>query len=94
MVGVAADGMEAIKQVATLNPNFVLLNVSLPVMDGISTARKIRHLHPRIEIVFLSGALNEDQLRESLEAGARGFLLKDCDIEQLIYAIKKAANGD
>lgn len=94
VVGEASDGPTAIQQVSASGANVMLLNVVLPVLDGISTARRLKYLHNDLEIVFISSHLNEDQLREAFEAGGRGFLLKDCEFDELVYAIKKAANGD
>jgi len=94
IVGEAEDGIAAIEQTPVLNPDVVIMNVSLPVMDGIAAARRIRSLHSRVEIVFLASSHNEDQIRQAFEAGCRGFLLKNCDFSELTFAVKKAAQGD
>jgi DNA-binding NarL/FixJ family response regulator len=94
VVGEAENGLEAVEKIAVLDPDVIIMNVSLPVMDGIAAARRIRSRHPRTEIVFLAASHNEDQMREAFESGGRGFLLKDSDFEELLYAVKKAAQGD
>ncbi|MEW6050402.1 MAG: response regulator transcription factor [Candidatus Zixiibacteriota bacterium] len=94
VVAEAHNGQEAIDQVATHSPDVLLLDIQMPVIDGILAARRIRDLQLRTEIVFLSSAYSEDQVREAFEAGGRGYLLKGCDFEELSYALRKASNGD
>jgi DNA-binding NarL/FixJ family response regulator len=94
VVGDVADGKAAVDRTAVLSPNVVVCELVMPVMNGISVCRHIRTHHPATEVLFLSALQNEDQMREAFEAGARAYLLKSCDIEELVFAIKKAARGD
>ena len=94
VVGDVSDGMSAVDQTANLSPDVVLCEVVLPVLDGISACRRIRSYNPATEVLFLSSLQNEEQMREAFEAGARGYLLKTCDFEELVFAIKKASRGD
>lgn len=94
VVAEARNGQEAIDRVATLSPDVLLLDIQMPIIDGILAARRLRDLQFRTEIVFLSSAHSEDQVREAFEAGGRGYLLKSCEFEELSYALRKAANGD
>ncbi|MGD8921943.1 MAG: response regulator transcription factor [Candidatus Zixiibacteriota bacterium] len=94
VVGNGSTGTEAVEQTAVLNPDVIIMNVILPILDGISAARRIKERHPRTEIVFLSESHNDEQLRGAFESGARCFLFKGASFEELIYAVKKAAQGD
>jgi two-component system, NarL family, response regulator NreC len=94
VVGEAVDGNEVVHQTITLHPDVVIMDSLMPVMNGSSATRRIRNLHPQTEILFLASAHSEDAVRDAFESGGRGFLLKDCDLDELVYAIKKAAHGD
>lgn len=94
MVGDVNDGLEALEQIPVLRPDLILTEIVLPRLDGISMCRRIKSLHPQTEVLFLTSLQNEDQMREAFEAGARGYLLKTCSFEELVFAIKKAAAGE
>lgn len=90
----AVTGPEAVERAAELIPDVIVLDTKLALLDGISAARRIHAFGDRTEIVFISANHNDDEVREAFEAGARGYLLKDCEFEELMFAVKKAANGD
>ena len=94
VAGEAADGAEALARVLDLDPDVAVLDIVMPGMDGIEAARRIKSSHPRTEIVMLTGYRSEAYLRQAFEAGARGYLLKDCDLDQLAESIRHAAHGD
>ncbi len=94
VVGEAADGAEAVARVLDLDPDVAVLDVVMPDVDGIEAARRIKRTHPRTGIVMLTGYRSEAYLRQSFEAGARGYLLKDCDLDVLAETIRGAAHGD
>jgi DNA-binding NarL/FixJ family response regulator len=94
VIGEAANGKEAIDLVLERDPDILLLDVVMPVMDGIRAAREIHRVHPRTEIVVLTGHRNEAYKREAFEAGARGYLFKDCTPDNLMEAIRAASLGD
>lgn len=94
VVGEAANGAEAVEKASVLNPDVVLLDIMMPVMDGISAARRIRSLNLNIESVMLTMYRSETYQREAFAAGARGYLLKDCDFEEVVQAVKHASRGD
>lgn len=94
VVGEVEDGVQAVDQTALLAPHVVIMDVLLPVLDGISACKKIRTLHPQSEVLFLTSVQNEEQMRRAFESGARGYLAKGCSFEELTYAIRKAAEGD
>jgi DNA-binding NarL/FixJ family response regulator len=94
VVGQAGDGHEVCDRLPSLSPNVLLLDIVMPVLGGIETARWIREKHPRTEIVILTGYHNETYQRQAFEAGVRGYLEKTCSIEDLLLAIRHAARGD
>jgi len=94
VAGEAADGREAVEQTALLKPDLVIMDALMPVLDGLAACRRIRSMYPGSEVLFLSDHRNENHMREAFEAGGRAYLLKDCEFEELIYAVRKAAAGD
>jgi DNA-binding NarL/FixJ family response regulator len=94
IVGEAANGKEAVDLVLERDPDVILLDIVMPVLDGIQAAREIRRVHPRTEIVIITGHHNEAYQREAFEAGARGYLFKDCSPPNLMDAIRAASLGD
>jgi DNA-binding NarL/FixJ family response regulator len=94
VVGEAADGAAAVDKVLDLDPDVVVLDIVMPGMDGIEAARRITRSHPRTEIVFLTAHRSEGYQRQAFEAGARGYLLKDCGLDTLVESIRHAAHGD
>jgi DNA-binding NarL/FixJ family response regulator len=94
IAGQASDGDEAIHLTLALDPDVLLIDILMPIMNGSGVTRRLKSLHPRTEVLFLASVHTEDGVREAFESGGRGFLLKDCELEELLYAIKKAAHGD
>jgi NarL family two-component system response regulator YdfI len=93
LIGEAADGVEAIQLAEKLNPDVILMDLRMPRMDGISAIRKLRTDQPQIAIVILTTFNEDDLMREGLQAGARGYLLKDTDRATLFSTIHAAAQG-
>jgi DNA-binding NarL/FixJ family response regulator len=98
VVGEAGNGREALDRIAALEPDdglpdAVLMDMLMPVMDGIAATREIRTRWPDIEVVALTSFVEEAMVREALEAGAAGYLLKDADAEQVANAIRAAVRG-
>lgn len=94
VVGEAADGAKCLRLVAELEPEVVLMDLQMPGMDGITTINHLRREHPEIAIVILT-TFNEDELMlQGLQAGARGYLLKDTDRQTLLDTITAAAKGE
>lgn len=89
VVGVAANGMDALAQVRRHSPNVVLMDLSMPVMDGIEATRRIKALDPSVSVVILT-ALHEPEQR-ALEAGASGRVLKESPPEELVRQVRFAA---
>jgi len=93
VVAEAADGEQAVQAVADSAPDLVLMDLSMPVLDGIAATRTIRAGHPGVRVVVLSSFDDQDRVRQALAAGATGYVLKDCTPEELLAAIRSAAAG-
>ena len=87
IVGEASNGQEALEQAETLQPNVIIMDLLMPVMDGVTAIREIKKAYPNIEIVALTSFLEDQLVVEAIQAGAMGYLLKDTDSEALIEAI-------
>jgi two-component system, NarL family, response regulator YdfI len=94
LVGEASNGREAVELSEQLNPDVILMDLRMPIMDGMSAIEIIRQKQPDIAIVILTN-FNEDELMvKGLSAGVKGFLLKDTDRETLLNTIRAAARGE
>jgi two-component system response regulator DegU len=93
VVGEASDGQEAIILAEKLRPDLVLMDVTMPVLDGIEATRQLRAKVPESRVVILTMHGEEEVVERALRAGAVGFLVKDCTIQQVAEVLRMAA-GD
>ena len=93
IVGEAANGLKAIELADQLSPDVVLMDLSMPVLDGVQAIRRIMMAHPDQRIVVLTGSPEEDDLISAIQAGAMGYLKKDAKVEELIQSIRDAYIG-
>ena len=93
VIGEAANGAEAIDLTRTLQPDVVLMDLLMPVMDGITAIREIRREMPDVEVIALTSVLEDASVVGAVKAGAIGYLLKDTQSDELCRAIKAAAQG-
>jgi len=94
VVGEAANGEEAIRSVEKLLPAVVLMDLQMPVLDGVAATRHIHSAQPECKVIVLTTFDDDEYVFEGLRAGAVGYLLKDVPSERLIEAIKLAARGE
>jgi DNA-binding NarL/FixJ family response regulator len=94
VIGEAANGREAVERVAELNPQVVLMDLLMPVMNGVEAIRAIKSKHPDIEIVALTSVLEDRLVIDAVEAGAAAYLLKETGPETLFEAIHAASRGE
>ena len=93
VIGEAEDGEEAVHLTADLHPDVVLMDLLMPVMDGISATAAIRQDFPDTEVIALTSVLEDASVTGAMRAGATGYLLKDTKADDLCRAIKAAASG-
>lgn len=94
LVGEAANGRDLIELVEALKPDVVITDIKMPLIDGIAATRTISARHPEIGIIGLSMFDEEDLIIDMLESGARGYLLKNADKEEVIEAIKTVYSNE
>lgn len=93
IVGEARNGREAIASARELLPDVVLMDVRMPDMDGLEATRRIKAERPRTAVVIVTNHENPSYLREAVDAGAAGYLLKDVSRELLVGAVLEVASG-
>ncbi|MBK3627429.1 response regulator transcription factor [Streptomyces sp. MBT49] len=94
VVGAAADGEEAVRLVAELAPDVVLMDLRMPRCDGVEATRRIRTDHPGTQVVVLTTYADDDSLFPALKAGARGYLTKDAGGDEIVRAVHSVLSGD
>lgn len=94
LVGEAADGQSALRQVERLRPDVVLLDIRMPGMDGLEATRRLRVDYPDVRIIILTTYAEDEYLVEALRAGAQGYLLKSILYDDLARAIKDVYSGE
>ncbi len=93
VVGEAEDGKEGIDLAVRLQPDVVLMDISMPVLKGFEATRRIKKARPEVKVLILSVYDDEDLVARCLDAGASGYVLKDSPPPQLIYAIQAVSRG-
>ena len=94
VVGEACDGDEAIRLADELRPEVILMDVTMPEVDGVEATRQIRLEHPEIRIVMLTMHADQEVLTSAIRAGASGYLVKDCSTEEIASAVRMAVSGE
>ncbi len=93
VVGAAADGEQALTQVAEHRPDAILLDLNMPVLDGIGATRRLVAEHPKVAIVVLTTYVDDINVLQALKAGARSYLTKDADRTDIARALQAAVAG-
>ncbi len=94
IVGEASNGEEALKLATSLDPHIVLMDLSMPVLDGIEATKELKKQAPHIQVMILTSFSDQDHVIPALEAGASGYQLKESDPDELVAAIQKLMNGE
>ncbi|MED3866407.1 response regulator [Priestia megaterium] len=94
IVGEASNGEEAVKLATSLEPHIVLMDLSMPVLDGIEATKELKKQAPHIQVMILTSFSDQDHVIPALEAGASGYQLKESDPDELVAAIRKLMNGE
>jgi two-component system response regulator NreC len=94
VVGEAGDGEEAIKEVDRLKPDVLIMDISMPGLNGLKATKKLRQMSSNIKILTLSRHTDDGYLQQLLAAGANGYVLKQSAPNNLINAIREVANGN
>jgi len=94
VVGEAGDGVEAVNLVETLKPDIVLMDLRMPVMDGVAALGEIKARSPEVQVLVLTTYDSDADILPAIEAGAAGYLLKDSSRQELYDGIRAAAGGE
>ena len=94
LVGTAADGLEAIEVTAATSPDVVVMDLSMPNLDGVEATRRISAEHPSSRVLVLTSFSDRTRIMDALSAGADGYLLKHSDPEEIAAAIRSVHTGD
>ena len=93
LVGLASDGAEAVAKAGELRPDVILMDLSMPVLDGIEATRQIVAGHPEVQVIALTSFSDNRRILDALRAGATGYLLKHAGPDELLDAIRAAHGG-
>ncbi|MCU1351278.1 MAG: two component transcriptional regulator, LuxR family [Acidimicrobiales bacterium] len=94
VVGEASDGEEAVELAAALQPDVVLMDVTMPDVNGVEATRRIHDAQPDVRIVMLTMHADEDVIAAAIRAGASGYLVKDCSTDEIADAVRQVMNDD
>ena len=94
VVAEAEDGRTAVSLACEFNPDVAVIDIAMPLLNGLEATRQIKKLCPQVKILILSMHDNEEYIRQVLEAGAMGYILKDAAARELIQAIRQVNNGE
>jgi DNA-binding NarL/FixJ family response regulator len=94
VVGEAPDGAEAVRLAEELRPDVILMDVTMPVLDGVEATRQVRDRVPGTQVVILTMHADKEVLVDAIRAGAAGYLVKDCSTEEVVETVRKAAAGE
>jgi DNA-binding NarL/FixJ family response regulator len=93
VVGEASDGRDAVAFVRQSDVDVVLMDLSMPVLDGVAATRQVLEIKPDTRVVVLSSFSDQSRVRDAIAAGAVGYVLKDCGPDELVSAVRSAAAG-
>jgi DNA-binding NarL/FixJ family response regulator len=94
VVAEARNGAEAVQLAVQVKPDVILMDVTMPELDGVEACRQIREANPTAAVVMLTMHADQDVLANAIRAGASGYLVKDCSTNEIASAVRMAAAGD
>ena len=94
VVGEAEDGHAAVKMTAQLEPDVVVMDIAMPLLNGLEATRQIKRSHPQVKVLILTMHENEEYIRQVLATGAMGYILKDAAARELLGAIRAVHQGE
>jgi two-component system NarL family response regulator len=94
VVGEAATGLEALEQARSLMPDVILMDIKMPDLDGVQAARTLHREMPHVGIIFVTMFEDDEFIFQGLQAGGRGYILKDADPDTMLRAIRAVAHGE
>ena len=94
VVAEAGDGLEALRLIGETSPDLALLDISMPALNGLDVAMRVREKHPATRVIMISFRADDDYVRRALAAGAAGYLLKDSGPAELELAVRAVAGGE
>jgi NarL family two-component system response regulator LiaR len=94
VVGEAEDGRQAVAEAERLAPDVILMDLVMPVLDGVGAMRELRQKLPRVRVIVLTSFAEDDRLLPAIQAGAAGYLMKNVQPKELARAIRAAHNGE
>ena len=94
VIGEAEDGLATVKQVAQLQPDVVVMDIAMPLLNGLEATRQIHRDYPQVRVLILTMHENEEYIRQVLAAGALGYVLKDAAARDLLGAIRSVNQGE
>jgi DNA-binding NarL/FixJ family response regulator len=94
VVGEADDGQAGVRMAGALHPDVVLMDVSMPILDGVEATRQVRLVSPASQVVMLTMHADGEVMARAIQAGAIGYLVKDCSTEDVVAAVRLAASGE
>jgi two-component system, NarL family, response regulator DegU len=94
VVGEARDGAEAVNMAQRLTPDVILMDVSMPEMDGVEACRQVRAAVPETKVVMLTMHADQEVLANAIRAGACGYMVKDCSTEEIAGAVRTVFSGE
>jgi two-component system, NarL family, response regulator DegU len=94
VVGEASDGAEAVDMAGELSPDVILMDVTMPELDGVEATRLVKAANPAIRVIMLTMHADQEVLAAAIRSGASGYLVKDCSTEEIADAIRSAVSGE
>lgn len=94
VIGEASDGAQAVDMAGELSPDVILMDVTMPELDGVEATRLVKAANPAIRVIMLTMHADQEVLAAAIRSGASGYLVKDCSTEEIADAIRSAVSGE